>query len=142
MPLPIALRDWGYQWVAKNRKRLVKNKRCEFAGRGNESKDAQLMLRVLNSQIDGARRQSPKVFQLDPSLKIFTTSGLSTAGQTGEKPFITIVAHAPSSGSMFHQSPKLSPSNFPDTRTFSSERRSHRPINQNLSRSLARIASR
>ena len=24
MALPIALRDWGYQWIAKNRKHLVK----------------------------------------------------------------------------------------------------------------------
>ena len=34
MPLPIVLRDWVYQWVAKNRKRLVKNKGCGLAEEG------------------------------------------------------------------------------------------------------------
>ncbi|MEO1833046.1 MAG: DUF393 domain-containing protein [Akkermansiaceae bacterium] len=36
--LPIALRDWGYQWIAKNRKRLVKNTRCDLPEEGMNRK--------------------------------------------------------------------------------------------------------
>ena len=38
MPLPIILRDWGYHWVAKNRKRLVKNKGCGLPEEGIDRK--------------------------------------------------------------------------------------------------------
>ena len=38
MALPIAFRDWVYQWVAKNRKRLVKNKRCDLPEEGMRRK--------------------------------------------------------------------------------------------------------
>ena len=38
MALPIALRDWGYQWVAKNRKRLVENRRCDLPEEGMNRK--------------------------------------------------------------------------------------------------------
>ena len=38
MALPIALRDWGYQWIAKNRKHLVKNRRCDLPEEGMNRK--------------------------------------------------------------------------------------------------------
>ena len=38
MSLPIAYRDWAYQWVAKNRKRLVKNSGCELPEEGMSRK--------------------------------------------------------------------------------------------------------
>lgn len=38
MALPRALQNWGYQWIAKNRKRLVKNKRCGLPEEGMSRK--------------------------------------------------------------------------------------------------------
>jgi predicted DCC family thiol-disulfide oxidoreductase YuxK len=38
MALPDALRDWAYQWVAKNRKCLVKNRRCDLPEEGMNRK--------------------------------------------------------------------------------------------------------
>ena len=36
--LPITLRNWGYQWVAKNRKRLFRNQSCNLSEEGMNQK--------------------------------------------------------------------------------------------------------
>jgi predicted DCC family thiol-disulfide oxidoreductase YuxK len=36
--LPVTLRNWGYQWVARNRKRLVKSEACGLPEEGMREK--------------------------------------------------------------------------------------------------------
>ena len=36
--LPLGLRDWGYRWIARNRKRLVKNDACGIPEEGMREK--------------------------------------------------------------------------------------------------------